>query len=517
MHTKDLGSPIQDAWSDQPNYRVYEKENYHDRFSSELVNYDENIQDYSDRGEPRSANNSPSPAFPRRAVVGSTKLHPSSPGNPHFGRLEGSDVREQQFGAIPVRAISLHSYTGNIFDYDDPWKATGVLLGFESPEVGPSQILCSPPNPRVGNPRSLHTLHDTQLSRRSIRSPTAPSLSNVPDDPRLMSERPDQMSPNSPACYSPADDYEPPVTLHRRSPAVHDVFDLPSSSLASSSVRMSLPVASYSDEFEEIDQHQRMPSDDLSANESSPHDEGRADFSTPTRGATHHEHLSSWVEVSPTVAGPYSSHFKLDSPELEPSRELDEDGFSSSWVELESEPGLSSEQTNMRLGPGRLDHLKLPLYKISSTARENLAAANRFGVSKSRLGFWKNFKSARARPAPVAPRTKVSVKIAHDEDLSQRVKPHSRLDGLRLDSRPRIWSSDGKVETGGVGRPPITDEVESLQHSNDVDAVLTAQPERLPVPLEDSEMKPIAHTSSGEEGVSAPFSIFTKDELEEDE
>ncbi|KAK0495205.1 hypothetical protein EDD18DRAFT_1354417 [Armillaria luteobubalina] len=91
------------------------------------------------------------------------------------------------FGTLAVTSSLQHSFSGNIFNYDDPWAAVGVILGLESAPSTPGKdadntsALAAQPRPPSLAPRARHTVYSSdQASSEGIPVASSHPSDNVP-------------------------------------------------------------------------------------------------------------------------------------------------------------------------------------------------------------------------------------------------------------------------------------------------------------------------------------------------
>ncbi|KAK0213921.1 hypothetical protein IW262DRAFT_283266 [Armillaria fumosa] len=91
------------------------------------------------------------------------------------------------FGTLAVTSSLQHSFSGNIFNYDDPWAAVGVILGLESAPSTPakdvdntSTLAEQPRPPSLARKARLTVYSSDQASSEGIPVASSHSSDNVP-------------------------------------------------------------------------------------------------------------------------------------------------------------------------------------------------------------------------------------------------------------------------------------------------------------------------------------------------
>lgn len=291
------------------------------------------------------------------------------------------------FGGRSIHTLTRETFTGNVFEYDDPWKAAGIVLGVEtaSPD-GPD--IASSPRPSFAQPK---------------RPLAYPSDNHAQSAASYSSPSPNYGRQSQPFNY----DTDLPPNAHP------SMFDLPTSSPPSRGFPTEIPIASYGDEVEpdsrdytavfeaeqpdDMDREESYEEEEISSRmnvTSSASHQSRTHYEP--RSSLHNEYNSSSrqdTSASRLQNGDddFSSwvHLPSEGPDIPYVDTQDADDFSefSSWVDLPSASSAPRKPSS-------------PFFKPLAKSDDvfSMSIASRSGAS--RLGF---LKLPMPAPKPIKP------------------------------------------------------------------------------------------------------------------
>ncbi|SJK99780.1 uncharacterized protein ARMOST_03091 [Armillaria ostoyae] len=105
---------------------------------------------------------------------------------PHIPMPNDVAQETSSFGTLAVTSSLQTSFSGNIFDYDDPWTAVGVILGLQSApntpakDVDDTSALAEQPRPSTLARRARLTTYSSDPSSEGIPVASSHSSDNVP-------------------------------------------------------------------------------------------------------------------------------------------------------------------------------------------------------------------------------------------------------------------------------------------------------------------------------------------------
>ncbi|KAK0235597.1 hypothetical protein EDD85DRAFT_837443 [Armillaria nabsnona] len=114
-----------------------------------------------------------------------------SQGKPHIPMPNDVAQETSSFGTLAVTSSLQTSFSGNIFDYDDPWTAVGVILGLQSApstpakDVDDTSALAEQPRPSTLARRARLTAYSSDPSSEGIPVASSHSSDNVPPPPHV--------------------------------------------------------------------------------------------------------------------------------------------------------------------------------------------------------------------------------------------------------------------------------------------------------------------------------------------
>ncbi len=105
---------------------------------------------------------------------------------PHIPMPNDVAQETSSFGTLAVTSSLQTSFSGNIFDYDDPWTAVGVILGLQSAPSTPTKdmddtsALAEQPRPSTLARRARLTAYSSDPSSEGIPVASSHSSDNIP-------------------------------------------------------------------------------------------------------------------------------------------------------------------------------------------------------------------------------------------------------------------------------------------------------------------------------------------------